>query len=61
MMRTGVLGNRLVDARYYEKMKMLKDKVKDLETFEQILVDRMGYQVRIIIIVVFFPFYSETN
>jgi Sulfatase len=41
--RTGMNGNRLVEASVYRRMDMINDKVQNLETFEQLLVDRFRY------------------
>ena len=41
--RTGLNGNKLAEASVYRRMDMIKDKVRNLETFEQLLVDRFQY------------------
>jgi Sulfatase len=41
--RTGLNGNKLAEASVYRRMDMINDKVQNLETFEQLLVDRFRY------------------
>jgi Sulfatase len=42
--RTGISGNSMDSARYYRKMKVFQDRVERLRTFEQILVEELGYK-----------------
>jgi len=43
--RNGILGNKLVQSRYIERMKLIRQKVATLRSFEQVLADNKGYQV----------------
>jgi arylsulfatase A-like enzyme len=42
--RTGISGNSMDSTRYYKKMKVFQDRVERLRTFEQILVEELGYK-----------------
>jgi len=44
LQRTGVSSNKLIMARHYSKLKVIRQKVEALESFEQVLVERLGYK-----------------
>lgn len=44
LQRTGVFNNRLVQSTYHNRMKLIRERVAQIRTFEQLLVDQRGYQ-----------------
>jgi Sulfatase len=42
--RTGISGNSMDSPEYYTKMKMFQDRIERLRTFEQVLVEELGYR-----------------
>lgn len=42
--RTGVQTNTLVSPKVYSRMKIFEEKIKKVETYDQVLVERLGYR-----------------
>lgn len=45
LQRAGILGNKMVKEKVWKSMAIFRDKVKALESFEQVLADKLGYTV----------------